>query len=232
MKAMHAGQRHGVTGRSNAGTAAQNRIRLLAFAGIIGPVLFTVTFLVQELLRAGEFDPVAETVSALAAGRNGWVQQLNFIVFGLLTIACAFGLHLGIAPSKAGVAGPALVLVSGVGLLIAAAFPLREDESGDTYDPGGHAVAGVTFFLSSAAALVVLSRRLAHDPRWRSLAAYTLTAGALGLAGFILMGVLVIPDGAPLHEWAGLLQRIIVLAILFPCRLILAFNLLRITRDT
>jgi hypothetical protein len=34
------------------------------------------------LFRRGECDAIAETVSALEAGPNGWIQQLNFVVFG------------------------------------------------------------------------------------------------------------------------------------------------------
>ena len=46
---------------------------------------FTAVFLAQEALRRNEFSPVAEPISALEVGPNGWVQQLNFGVFGLLT---------------------------------------------------------------------------------------------------------------------------------------------------
>jgi hypothetical protein len=42
-----------------------------------------------------------------------------------------------------------------------------------------------------------------------------------------VMGILVIPDDAPLHEWAGLAQRVIVLGLLFPARLALSYRLLR-----
>ena len=37
----------------------------LAWAGIVGPVLFTATFLVQEAFRRATYDPLAEPVSAL-----------------------------------------------------------------------------------------------------------------------------------------------------------------------
>jgi hypothetical protein len=56
-------------------------------------VLFTGTFVVLELVRGSEYDRVAETVSALEAGPHGWVQQVNFVVFGLLTIGFAAGLR-------------------------------------------------------------------------------------------------------------------------------------------
>jgi hypothetical protein len=46
---------------------------------------------------------------------------------------------------------------------------------------------------------------------------------------FVAFGVLVGPDDAPLHPWAGLAQRV-VLAVWFPCMIVLALRLLRVTR--
>jgi hypothetical membrane protein len=206
-------------------------LALSAWAGIIGPVLFTVAFLAQEAFRRNEYDPLAEPVSALEAGPNGWIQQVNFVVFGLLTIAFAVGLHRGVRPAKRGVAGPALLVVSGVGLILAAIFPLREDAAGITYDPGGHIVAGLMFFMTSAVALIVVSRRVARDPRWRSIATYTLSAGVLALAGFLAGGVLFMPDDAPLHDWIGLYQRALILGVVFPCRIVLSHRLLQVASD-
>jgi hypothetical membrane protein len=202
----------------------------LAWAGLIGPVLFTAAFLAQEAFRRGEYDPLAEPVSALEAGPNGWLQQLNFVVFGLLTIAFAIGLHRGLRSSRAGVTGPALLAISGVGLLLAAIFPLREHAAGVTYDPGGHIVAGVMFFSTSAVGLIVVSRRVARDPRWRGLGSYALAAGLVALVGFLVGGAFVMPDGAPLHDWAGLYQRVIVLAVVLPCRIVLSRRLLQVAR--
>ena len=199
-----------------------------AWAGIIGPLLFTASFLAQEVFRRGEYDPLAEQVSALEAGPHGWIQQINFVVFGLLTIAFAVGLHRGLRATRAGVAGPALLFVSGIGLLLAAAFPLSEDAAGVTLRPTGHIIAGSTFFLSSALGLTVVSRRLARDPRWRNISTYTLVAGIVALVGFGVGGALVVPDVAPLHDWAGLYQRLIILAIVFPCRIVLSLRLLQV----
>jgi len=204
--------------------------RALAWGGIVGPVLFTAGFLGQELFRMEEYSPIAEPVSALEAGPHGWLQQVNFVVFGVLTIAFALGLHRGVRPTPRGFAGPALLAVSGVGALLAAVFPLREDAAGVTYDPGGHFVSGVAFFLSSAVGLVLLSRRLSADNRWRGLAGYTLACGVAAVAGFFVLGGLAIPDGAPLHDWAGLAQRIVVLGVLFPCRVLLSVRLLHLAR--
>jgi hypothetical membrane protein len=185
-------------------------------------------FLTQEAFRIDEYDPVAEPVSALEAGTNGWIQQLNFVVFGLLTIAFALGLNRGLRPTRTGLIGPALLIISGLGLLHAAIFPLREDAAGVTYDPGLHFIAGFTFFLSSALGLTVVSRRLARDARWRGIATYTLIAGIVALVGFAVGAGLVVRDEAPLHDWAGLYQRFMIIAVIFPSRIVLSLRLLRV----
>jgi hypothetical membrane protein len=85
--------------------------RTLAVAGIVGPVLFTVGFLVLGLVRRGEYDPVAQQISDLTAGRYGWAQQLNFVVFGLLMIAFAVGLQQGVRATRARVVGRLVLAV-------------------------------------------------------------------------------------------------------------------------
>ena len=84
---------------------------------------------------------------------------MNFVIFGLLTIAFAVGLHLGLRPTRWGVIGPSLLVLSGMALVWAAEFPQREDAAGLTYDPGLHIVGCLTYFLSSALGLIVVSRR-------------------------------------------------------------------------
>jgi hypothetical membrane protein len=209
-------------------TRRRSALPALAWAGIVGPVLFTAVFLAQEALRRGEFNPVAEPVSALEAGPNGWVQRLNFLVFGLLTMAFAIGLHRGMRQTRGGWVGPALLFLTGLGALVSTAVPWREDAAGVAYAPVGHILGGMIFFLGSPVALLVLSRRMRHDPSWRGLVPYTVGSG-LVLLGLAVVGrVFVQPDAAPLNEWAGLYQRIMVVAVLFPCRIALGIRLLSI----
>jgi hypothetical membrane protein len=201
--------------------------RLPAVAGICGPVLFTITFLLEGVLR-DDHDPIAQPISALEAGPSGWVQQVNFVVFGLCTLVFALGLHQSMARGRLSWVPTTLLGVSAFGLFFAAAFPLRLDAGGDVYDPGLHAVSGFTYFSASALALVALSRRMAADPAWRSLAAYTLVAGSLAATAFVLLGWFVIPDGAPWHAYAGLIQRATILLITFPCLVASASRLWRL----
>ena len=73
-----------------------------------------------------------------------------------------------------------------------------------------------------------MSRRLARDPSWRSIAGYTLVAGIACWVGFVVMGALVMPDDALLHEWAGLAQRALILVALFPCRVVVSVRMLQV----
>jgi hypothetical protein len=123
--------------------------------------------------------------------------------------------------------GLTLLGLSSAGLFLAAIFPIEQDAQGVSYDPCLHFVAGVTFFLSSGLALLALSRGLAWDTRWGRLPRYALVAGLLAFAGFVAMGALVIPDTAPLHPYAGLAQRVVIVGVTFPCLVLLATRLHR-----
>ena len=68
-----------------------------------------------------------------------------------------------------------------------------------------------------------------RDQRWQSLATYALATSITMLLLLLVGGGLVRPPGAPLHPWWGLFQWIL-LAVWFPCMVILALRLLRGTR--
>jgi len=120
---------------------------LLAAAGILGPILFTMAFIVQAFFRPG-YSHVAEPVSALTAGPTGWVQQVNFIVFGPLMLAFAVGLHLAMRATRWGMVGPALLVLSGIGLVLAGVFPARDATGAFSVGPE-HLVAALTTFLGA-----------------------------------------------------------------------------------
>jgi hypothetical protein len=197
-------------------------------AGIVGPALFAVVFILQNVVRTDD-DAIAEPVSALAIGEFGWVQRLNFVVFGVLLLIFAASLHRGVAPSRLGSVGPTLLATAGVGLFVAATFSLARDEAGAIYDPSYHQVGGTLFFGGTALGLIALSRRLARDPHWHDMGPYSLVAGLISTAGGVLLNVLAIPDDAPLHGQVGLIQRIIVLAVIFPALITLGLRLRRLT---
>jgi hypothetical membrane protein len=212
------------------GLERRSVIAALATASIAGPIIFAVVALMQSQLRP-DHSLVEHPISALAAGPSGWIQNVNFLVFGLLMIAYAIGLHLGVRSSRWGVVGFVFLVLSGMGLIWAWVFPATDatgafDENRLLHIPGF-----VMTFVGGGIGLIVMSRRMARDPRWQSVAAYVLVTGIAMLVLILVGGGLVRPSGAPLHAWLGLFQWGL-LAVWFPCTIVLALKLLRLARAT
>ncbi len=89
----------------------------LLYAGVIGPLLFIVVFLIEGATRAG-YKPWLMYVSQLATGPGGWLQVANFLTFGMLVIAFAVGLRFATRSNAA----PILLALFGAALLVAGIF--------------------------------------------------------------------------------------------------------------
>ncbi len=210
------------------GLERRSVIAALATAGITCPIIFAVVALVHSLLRP-DHSLVTHPVSALAAGSSGWLQNANFLLFGVLMIAYAIGLHLGVRPTKWGVVGVTFLVLSGVGLMWGGVFPATDATGAFDRDRLLHVPGFIMTFLGGGIGLIVMSRRMARDSRWKSLATYALVTGIAMLVLILVGGGLVRPPGAPLHAWFGLFQWVL-LAVWFPCTIILALRLLRVSR--
>jgi hypothetical membrane protein len=176
-----------------------SRQRLFAICGIVAPILFTVLVAVESLLRPG-YSQVSNYVSDLGTGSYAIVQNVNFIVFGLLTLGFALGLHgaLPAARGRTSKAGVALVSVFGVGVLLAGVFP-------EDYLSGSeHALASIVAFLASIAGQLVISRALRGSDRavWGGYRTYSLVSGLLTL---VLLFVFRYYSGGP---YQGAAQRV------------------------
>jgi hypothetical protein len=96
-------------------------------------------------------------------------------------------------------------------------------------ETGMHVVGAVLSFCGASIGLIALSRGMAADTRWQSMATYVLATGVTMLVLFIALGAFAIGEGTPLHPWAGLLQRVLV-CIWFACFIAIALRALRIAR--
>lgn len=201
----------------------------LAIAGIVAPIWFTVLVIAQGLLQP-DYSHVAMPISALAAWPAGWMQNLNFVVVAILLAAFTVGLHNAILPTRFGLAGIALLLVSCVGFVVAGLFPWI-NVNGVPTETRRHVVGAVLVFLGASTGLVVLSRRMTVDQRWHGLSAYVLGTGIVMLILFIVVGGFAIEQGTPFHRWAGLLQRALVV-VWFGCILVMARRILRLARES
>jgi hypothetical membrane protein len=206
----------------DADTPRLSRTRKLALAGIIGPVWFTTLVIVQGFLIP-DYSHLRMPISALAAWPSGWIQILNFCVFGALIVAFASGLHMGVQPTRGGAVGVALLVASGVGIIAAGVFPWKMVDGVPTVTPA-HAAAAITSFAATGLGLIVFSRRMNADLRWRDRSRFTMITGIAVLLLFVTTGLFAVDDRAPLHPWAGVIQRILC-AAWFTCVMVLAFRL-------
>src|SRR5262245_46047417 len=106
-----------------------NAARWLALAGVVGPILFVLGFTLAGFLRPG-YSPISQAVSDLGVGPNAWLQNANFVLFGLLLITFASGFYLGMRSVISRgwlVACFVLLILSGVGIINGGIF--TEDPS-------------------------------------------------------------------------------------------------------
>src|SRR6516225_2555687 len=166
------------------GGALSVRAWLLLAAGTAGGLVFTGVYLAEGAARAG-YRALAQPVSALSLGPGGWVQQLNFIVFGMLVCLSAAGWRAALAPGRGAVAFPLLHVIAAVGLVMDGLF--AQDPSGG-YPPGAragaatvhgqlHTLFAVITITALAAGCFVLAARFAVEPGWRRWAVFAAAAG-------------------------------------------------------
>ena len=167
------------------------RAWLLLAAGTAGGLAFTGVYLAEGATRAG-YRALAQPISALSLGPGGWVQQVNFIVFGVLVCLGAAGWRAALAPGRGAVAFPVLRAVAGVGLVMDGLF--SQDPSGG-YPPSTragvatlhgqlHTLFAVITITALAAGCFVLAGRFAAEPAWRG---WALVAAAAGVATIVFI---------------------------------------------
>jgi Protein of unknown function (DUF998) len=124
---------------------------LLGYLALAGP-FYVVVSLVQALARTG-FSLSRDEWSLLALGHFGWIQVVNLVTTGAMTIAGAVGVRRALGRSAdAGVWAPRLLVGYGIALIAAGIF--RADPSYG-FPPGSPT--GASSQLSWHATLHILS---------------------------------------------------------------------------
>jgi hypothetical protein len=181
---------------------------------MISAVLFVAAFTVQGWLYPG-YSWTGMFVSELSLGHQGWVQILNFLLTGALMLMFGQGLASHFSAGAASRAGP--LLVQCMGLCLMASGPFTTDPSTLSGQPTTHGLVhgifGALFFTAAPVSCFVFYRRFRNDPAWRPLAGWTLAAGVLLSLGIVMLKISQQP-GTPLFEWKGLVQRLLLVAIM------------------
>jgi hypothetical membrane protein len=176
-------------------------------------------FTIDGWLSPG-YSPLSQSVSSLGTtGTSAWIQNTNFVVFGLLLMAFAVGFSqlLREVLGKEGVwVRTFLLLLTGAGLVNDGFFT---QDSVTTFHGLLHALGFLVIFASLIAALLLIGRQLRTIAPWRGYGWYSTITGLLTLGVLVLSAVLADP-----LQMTGLFQRILVVVafgwyVVMGCRL-------------
>jgi len=186
-------------------------------AGMVLAPIFYLVVLAQMVAREG-FDISRHPISSLSLGDAGWIQVTNFLVTGLLALTAAFGLRRALAGGRSGRAGPGLIAVFGIGIILAGLFrtdpalgfpPGAPDEMPATMSTSAalHSFGFFVAFGSLTVACFVIARRFAAEGD-RSWQRYSVASGmaapvlvAVGMANPGAAGVFFAVAGVVAFGW-------------------------------
>lgn len=164
--------------------------RLLAFGGVLAPLVFLGAVIVTAAGRP-EYHHATQAISELGerGARNAALMNYGgFLLYGLLIVGLAVGLHRGIRRGPGDWLGPLLLLVYGVAYVGVAFAPCNPGCTGatPTINEQAHVLLSRIIILTSVATPLVLFPRLAKDPAWAALSPLLVVLPMIGYLLFLL----------------------------------------------
>jgi hypothetical membrane protein len=161
--------------------------RNAALAGMIGPAMFAfiigvLTVVQYRFMRELGWHPTGSSgvpwPSGLALGPYGWLQVLNFILFGLLVIIFAIGFRRRVS-GRAAKIGAGLLMLAGVALILLGfkTDPELLATGPQTLSGWIHGLAFLLLTISLLLTIFSVGWGLRKDPLWRSYGWYSLATG-------------------------------------------------------
>ncbi|HEX2028959.1 MAG TPA: DUF998 domain-containing protein [Nitriliruptorales bacterium] len=191
----------GPAGRRRRAGAAVARLGDVAIAATAS---FVVLIGVLHLLRP-DVDPIQRPTSEYAVGPFGWLMTAAFLSLSAATWALVIGLHRDLTGAARSRLGVAALGAFGIGLVVAAAFPIDLDGAPPTVAGTVHAINGPLTFLSLIVGVSLVSRRLQHDARWRPVHRIAWPLALLLMVEFVGGGL-----AAATTTGAGIAQRLLL----------------------
>ncbi len=194
--------------------------RGLLACGAVGGFGFLAVVLVAGAVRP-HYSPLHQPVSMLSLSGGGWVQTANFVVTGILMLACALGLRRALSSGRASTWGPILIGIYGLCLIGAGVFSTAPSYG---YPPGAalgravsrslhgrlHDLTSLIVFVSLTAACFVFARRFAAQPGGRGWVAYSFVSGLAVPTFFVAAAVAWSRNTAV--NFGGVFQRLSIAA--------------------
>jgi Protein of unknown function (DUF998) len=184
------------TARARPVVAVSSAAARLSFAAA---ATFVVLLAALHFIKP-ELDPSWHFISEYAIGRYGWIMVLAFLSLAIGYVGLFVAL-LSQLRTLAGRIGLALLLVSALGLTLAAIFttdPITASEDAVTTEGTLHNLGG-TLGIAMPFAAALVGWKLARNPAWSSAKGPLLWATGLALAAFVVsffsLGVMVSQSG-------------------------------------
>jgi hypothetical protein len=197
----------------NTPAPADRLTRLLLLGGIVGPIEFTIVYLVEGATRPG-YNAIVDAVSALSLTDAGWVDIVSLVVNGLMLLAFAMALRQALVPRRGW--GPAFVVVAGLGFTVAGIFVTDPAQGYPPGTPQGPAVVATlhgTIHFSVGATLtfgglilacIVFARYFWAEPSWGKTWSACSAASALATVALFVAFAYAGTHSGP----AGLFERL------------------------
>lgn len=176
--------------------STQQRIKLAALAGIIGPfilgsVITILTIVERDFMTSigWKINAPLDWPSGLALGPHGWIMTLTFLLCGLLIIVFASGLGLSLPRIRLTAISTGLLILAGIGMI---GLISPTDKTLRTTPRTWHGILHDSSFaiigLTLMPAMILLGFVFLKDERWRNLAIYTWITVALAIPTFWMKG--------------------------------------------
>ena len=182
-------------------------LAVLATVAIVGTAYFVVIIAALHFLSP-DINPIERPTSEYAVGPFGYLMTSAFVALSLSTWALVIGLHRDLSKPAQSRLGLGLLGVFGIGLLVAAIFPIDLDGAPQTLAGTIHSISGPLTFLSLIVGTNLVSRRFKQDPRWRPIHRFASVLALIMIPEFVAGGL-----AAARETGAGAAQR--VLAVTF-----------------
>lgn len=163
----------------------------LLCCGIIGAITFGIINFSFSVVHT-EYIIGRQPIGDLELLPNGWIQSVDFILFGLFSWAFAIGLRKELNGGFGSALIPFTQELVALGLIVAGIF---------ARDPM-HLIGSIVMFTFMTMSCFVFAWRFKSDPRWKGWAAYSVITGALMIIFLILFAY-----ARGHHGYSGLFER-------------------------
>ncbi len=168
---------------------------ILLSCGISGSLLFTFIYSFDGLLHQG-YSGIYSAISDLELLRYGWIQSLNFVIFGIFVFLFGIGLRRELQSGTAAFWLPFLQTLVALGLVISGIF---------IYNPI-HTMGAMLSLISLVICFFVFAAKFYHDPRWKGWTLFSIISGVLMMIFLGQFGYAKSHNGP-----AGIYERLVVL---------------------